>query len=149
MKQILSHYQAVLPIHIEDDKVIDIENLLLSILFGEEYTDNEVAGLNEIYKHLIPDVFMDREDDEIARISFTREARYFPTMYPENCGCRIMYKGKEYFVGYDAEDRFIIGFNGSLYYFDDQSIDEDCEVAYMFIFKGILPDHLTMEKEDV
>lgn len=149
MKQILSHYQAVLPLQNDIEKFIDISDLVYQVLFGAEYTDEQVKELNNKYKHIIADVIMDRQDDEVGRISFTREAQYFPTMYPESCGCRIMYKGKEYLVGYDAEDRLTIGFNNTLFCFDDHAIEDDCETIYLFIFQGIIPEQTpSMEKED-
>ena len=88
MKQIPSHYQAVLPLKTDIERFIDISDLVYKVLFGSDYTDEQVKELNDKYKHVIADVIMDRQDDEVGRISFTREAQYFPTMYPESCGCQ-------------------------------------------------------------
>ena len=52
MKQIPSHYQAVPAPKIDVERFIDISDLVYQVLFGAEYTDEQVKELNSKYKHI-------------------------------------------------------------------------------------------------
>lgn len=149
MKQVISHYQAVLPPSVDLTKpykqipghyqavqrttssVFDVEQTtdvecLMSLFFdnksGQRYSDEDIATFNRSWKFFVADLdeLEDTPNDVvIGTIKFSREASLFPTMNAGDMGCIISLLGREYTICYNAEGEFTIGHNGVLYCFSN------------------------------
>lgn len=135
MRQVLSHYQAVIPnntIPFDLSRAIGIDGLI-DLLTQESIDDDDVAVLNDQIRFIVPVMVMFEEDllGDIGTIRLTREHHLFPTMEEHQLGAVIRYLGKEFVVFYDSELRLNIGCNGSLYCFDDsKTYSDDQEIIY-------------------
>lgn len=129
-KQIPGHYQAVQrtvfnPFSINDS--VDVESLmgfLYDVHTEPDAWAEEAEYFTENMRFFVPDFDEYNEDPEsciIGRIKLSREASLFPTMHANGLGAVISICGREYAVCYNAEGEFTIGHRDVLYCFSNSS----------------------------
>lgn len=134
MRQVLSHYQAIIPnnsVAFDLSHTIGIEGVI--DLLNTYVDDKEVASINEQLHFFVPIMVMFEEDliGAVGTIRFSREYHLFPTMEEHQLGAIVSYLGKEFILFYDSELRLNIGYNGSLYCFEDsKTYHDDAEIIY-------------------
>ena len=153
MKQIPSHYQAVLPSTtpaFNFEKAIGIDNLLDILTDYYEDTVDACKEMNELYQFFIPyeDEFESEEDLllanlKIGKIKFIDDDDKLPTANSESIGAIVSLCGKEYIIFIDDNLNMCVGHNGELCCFSESdSFIDDCNELYWYLFGGIYPEQI-------
>lgn len=155
MKQLLSHYQAVLSPSIHS-LIVDEESLsspfeltyinsldifsVLDVLLSHRIRDK--TELNKKYQYLFDEELIETLGSDIwFKLEFINDDHLLPTANPNALGLKLSTGGKEIIVYYDDEHSLNIGYDKALYKYENARVNlDDSESLFWFIVENVFPD---------